>query len=70
MDTGGNQAMTDKPEIDWRTVSWQGSRREQLRRALKLTVRQRLKALESLAKINRHFVQMRAQGKFRTGSVL
>lgn len=34
--------------IDWTLTSWEGSSREQLRRALSLTVRERLEAVEEL----------------------
>jgi hypothetical protein len=36
-------------EVGWEAGTWEGSRRLQLRRALKLTVRERLQALEALA---------------------
>lgn len=39
--------MTD--EAAWEAGTWEGSRRAQLRRALRLTVRERLLALEELA---------------------
>lgn len=40
-----------EPENDsaWEAATWEGSRRAQLRRALQLTVRERLKALEALS---------------------
>jgi hypothetical protein len=33
---------------DWSTATWEGSRRAQIRRNLRLTVRERLEALEEL----------------------
>ena len=52
-------------EIDWSLTTWEGSRREQLRRWCKLSVRERLLAVEEMADLARHFAQMRAQGRFR-----
>ena len=40
--------MTDKTEQDWESATWEGSRRAMIRRALKLTVRQRLQILEDM----------------------
>ncbi|HKJ71892.1 MAG TPA: hypothetical protein VKA55_09095 [Gammaproteobacteria bacterium] len=37
--------MTDRPEPGWEAATWEGSRREQLRRALRLTPRERLAAI-------------------------
>lgn len=36
-------------EASWQAGTWEGARREQLRRALKLSVRERLQAMEALA---------------------
>lgn len=58
--------MTDSDsEIDWSLTTWEGSRREQLRRWCKLSVRERLLAVEEVADLARHFAEMRAQGRFR-----
>lgn len=40
--------MADTPEQDWNNATWEGSRRAMIRQALKLTVRQRLQALEDM----------------------
>lgn len=48
--------------------TWEGSRREQIRRALRLTVRERLQAAEELSDLSRAFQQMRAAGKFKPAS--
>ena len=53
-------------ELAWQITTWEGSRREQLRRALRLTCRERLQALEQLAELARHFAWMRETGKFRS----
>lgn len=60
--------MTDADKtMNWQTSTWEGSRRAQLRAALRLTVRQRLEALESLGETSRHFAQLREAGAFHYG---
>jgi CRISPR-associated protein Csx17 len=44
-----------KPEFDWRVTSFEGSRREQLRRWRALSLRQRLEALDRLSDLARPF---------------
>ncbi len=57
--------MSQVPEdIDWSLTTWEGSRREQLRRWAALTLRERLQALEDMAELAEHFRQMRETGKF------
>jgi hypothetical protein len=41
--------MGDQPEPGWGAATWEGSRREQLRRGLCLTPRERLEAMVALA---------------------
>jgi CRISPR-associated protein Csx17 len=41
----------DELQIDWSKTTFDGSRREQLRRWLALTVRQRLEALDRLSEL-------------------
>ena len=53
-------------DIDWSLTTWEGSRREQLRRALSLTLRERLQAVEDMAEVAERFREMRATGKFST----
>ena len=55
-------------EERWALTTWEGSRREQIRRALRLTVRERLQAAEELSDLSRAFQQMRAAGKFKPAS--
>ncbi len=55
------------PEENWSAATWKGSRREQLRRALRMTVRERLQAADELSEMVRHFQRMRAAGKFKYG---
>ena len=52
-------------EIDWSLTSWEGSRREQLRRWRLLSLRQRLLALEQMTDIAELFERMRASRKVR-----
>jgi len=58
---GETKTRSDDP---WEATTWEGSRREQLRRALRLTLRERLEALEELSELARHFEWMRKTGKF------
>jgi len=52
--------MTDmEPDIDWTLTTWEGLRREQLRRYLTLSLRDRLLALEEMAEISRRLEDMR-----------
>ena len=37
--------------IDWSLTTWEGSRRDQLRRWRQMTLRQRLEALEGIAEV-------------------
>jgi len=46
-------------KIDWHLTTWEGSRREQLRRWCKLSLHQRLSALEEMADIAQHFKDLR-----------
>jgi CRISPR-associated protein Csx17 len=45
-------------DSDWAAATWEGSRRAQLRRALSLTVRQRLEVLESLSEASDHIAEI------------
>ena len=58
----------DKRDIDWSLTTWEGSRRAQLRHALKLTLRERLEAVEGLADVMRRFEEMRAKGEFTSAA--
>ncbi|PCJ87222.1 MAG: hypothetical protein COA54_06895 [Thiotrichaceae bacterium] len=58
--------MTDNNKnIDWEQTTWEGSRKAQLRQWLKLTLRERLQAVENMGEISQHFKQMREQGRFK-----
>ena len=56
--------MAQIPEENWSSATWEGNRREQMRRALRLTIRERLQVADKLSEMLRHFQQMRAAGKF------
>lgn len=54
--------MNESPEqIDWSLTTYEGSRREQLRRALKLSIRERLEALEGMSEISQRLAEMRVE---------
>ena len=58
--------MTDSDtKIDWSLTTWEGSRRAQLRRWCKLSLRERLRAVEDMADLAQHFADLRAQGRFQ-----
>lgn len=42
----------EDPPQDWSNATWEGARRAQLRAALKLTVRERLEAMEALGELS------------------
>ena len=48
---------------DWDAATWEGSRRAQIRRNLRLTVRERLAALEELAETSQRLVQTSGRPK-------
>ena len=43
----------------WSTVTWEGARREQLRRWSQLTLREKFKAVEAMGDLARHFARSR-----------
>lgn len=58
--------MGEIPDELWQKTTWEGNRREYVRWGLRLTVLERLQALDEMLELARHFEEMRAQGKFRT----
>lgn len=58
----------NRDDIDGSLTTREGSRRAQLRHALALTLREHMEAVEGMADVVRRFQEMRAQGKFKTGS--
>ena len=50
--------------FDWSLTTWEGSRREQLRRWAQLTLEEIVQAQEEMADLSEHFADMRR----RTGS--
>jgi len=54
------------PDELWQKTTWEGARREYVRRALELTVRERLQALDEMIELAERFAEMRAQGKLRS----
>jgi len=51
--------MDEIPEHLWKLTTWEGSRREQLRRWRVLTLREKLQALEDMAELSERFAEMR-----------
>ena len=45
--------------IDWSLTTWQGSRREQLRRWAKLSLEEIIQAQEDMRELSERFAQMR-----------
>jgi hypothetical protein len=43
----------------WESCTWDGARREQLRRWGKLSLREKLKAVEAMGEVAAHFAKMR-----------
>jgi hypothetical protein len=52
-------------DIDWSLTTWEGARREQLRRAAALTLRERMHALEDMAEVTERFRRMRETAQSR-----
>jgi len=52
-------AMDNKIEQNWDHASWEGSRRAMIRKSLKLTVRERLQALEDLAETSQKLTNLK-----------
>ena len=56
----------DKPDLDnfdWSLTTWEGSRREQLRRWAELSLEEIIRAQEDMREISERFAQMRAADK-------
>ena len=53
----GNESETDA--IDWSLTTWEGSRREQLRRWSELSLREIIQAQEDMRELSERFAQMR-----------
>lgn len=62
--------MNDKaPPINWENTTFEGSRREQLRRARAMTVRQRLEALNDLSDLSQRMQAMPKQAASETAAI-
>lgn len=48
-----------RDDIDWSMTTWEGSRREQLRRWAQLTLEEIVQAQEEMAELNQRFADMR-----------
>lgn len=47
-----------RPDDPWEAATWEGARRARIRRALDLTVRERLEIMESLAETSDRLVDL------------
>jgi hypothetical protein len=54
------------PDELWETTTWEGNRRQYVRWGLRLTVLERLQALDEMIELAQHFEAMRKAGKFRS----
>lgn len=54
--------------IDWRLTTWEGSRREQLRRWAALPLERIILAIEEMQDLAEHFRRMRAKGEFTSAA--
>jgi hypothetical protein len=48
-----------KQKVSWDSCTWEGARREQLRRWIELPLREKLKAVEEMGKTAARFAKMR-----------
>ena len=55
--------MENKIEQDWGNASWEGSRRAMIRKSLKLTVRERLQALEDMVEASQKLAKLKTKPK-------
>jgi len=55
--------MDNKIEQNWGNASWEGSRRAMIRKSLKLTVRERLQALEDLVETSQKLANLQTIDK-------
>ncbi len=58
--------MDNKIEQNWGNASWEGSRRAMIRKSLKLTVRERLQALEDLAETSKKLASLKTSDKIKS----
>jgi hypothetical protein len=60
---------TDKSDnIDWTLTTWEGARREQLRRWAQLPLEQIIAALEEMQELSEAFSETKAEPRTRTNS--
>ena len=55
--------MENKIEQDWGNASWEGSRRAMIRKSPKLTVRERLQALEDMVETSQKLAKLKTKLK-------
>jgi hypothetical protein len=52
-----------KKNNSWESCTWSGARREQLRRWGKLSLREKLKAVEAMGEVAAHFKKLRRSAR-------
>lgn len=52
-----------RPSDPWEAATWEGARRARIRRALELTVRERLEVLEALTETSARLVEIGKQAR-------
>ncbi len=57
-------------ELNWEAATWEGNRRLQVKRFLRLSVHERLEYLEAMCDLYRHMQQLRLEGKMQYRSCL
>ena len=55
--------MENKIEQEWGNANWEGSRRAMIRKSLKLTVRERLQALEDMVETSQKLAMLKTKAK-------
>lgn len=60
--------MTHETKQDWSNATWVGSRRTMIRQSLKLTVRERLQALEELCRTAKKLASLKTKNNQQNSS--
>jgi hypothetical protein len=55
-----------KKQPDWNSCTWEGARREQMRRWGRLTLREKLQALEDMGKVATRFAKLHRRRQSQT----
>ena len=58
-----------RDEVDWSVTTWEGNRRAQLRRWCRLSLQDRLEALDAMHDLAETFSKARAEGRLTSRAV-